>query len=359
MPIFIPLICLLGMGVARFRGRAQVVSADPAVRDDAPVRLLRWAVAMLSVQREEWGQAMLGELDHIDGQRRRWRFAAGCAGAALLLPPWGRAATALCALAAVAACSAGLYASVSVQYKLGAGTWEFAAVVLVILISYTLTAGVLLRNPRVALPGLLLGLLIAPLWLSPEYTFTAFITSVTPWWAGLVQVLAVPLVVGVVGALWGRSAVAGRRIARLAAISAGLYVFLYGTIAVAVVGAGGPPDDSGWTVSAIVDDRLGNNAIFYLWALPLWTAAIGWAVAAAVARVRPRLATGRSSTAAALPRLAAGPATGGSPRLMAPQQAERQAPVRDWRRTARLALTCAAVAAIVIVTIAVTLLSGR
>ncbi|HEY5400391.1 MAG TPA: hypothetical protein VIL16_33895 [Trebonia sp.] len=30
----------------------------------------------------------------IDGRGRRWRFAVGCAGAALLLPPWGRAAAA-------------------------------------------------------------------------------------------------------------------------------------------------------------------------------------------------------------------------------------------------------------------------
>ena len=103
MPIFIPLMCLLGMGVARFRGYAQVVSAGPAVRDDVPVRLLRWAVGLLSAQREEWGQAMLGELGHIEGRGRRWRFAAGCAGAALLLAPWGRAAAAVWAMTVVAA----------------------------------------------------------------------------------------------------------------------------------------------------------------------------------------------------------------------------------------------------------------
>jgi hypothetical protein len=46
------------------------------------------AVGLLSAQRAEWGQAMLGELDHIEGRRQRWRFTVGCAGAALLLPPW-------------------------------------------------------------------------------------------------------------------------------------------------------------------------------------------------------------------------------------------------------------------------------
>ncbi len=360
MPLFIPLMCLLGMGMARFRGHAQVVTDNPAVRDDVPVRLLRWAVAMLSAQREEWGQAMLGELDHIDGQRQRWRFAVGCASAALLLPPWGRAATAACAMAAVAAGSAGLYASVNARYELGAWSWVIAAIVLVILVSYTLAASVLLRNPRVAGPGVLLGLFIAPIWMAPGYTFTSFITSVTPRWAGLVQVLVVPLLVGVVGALRGGSAAAGRRIARLAAISAGLCVFLYGTIAIAVVGAGGPPDDSGWTVSAIVDDRLGTNATFYLWALPLWTAAIGWAVAAATVHVRPRLAVSMTSTAASPPLMAAGLATEGSLSPMKPpQQAEGSARVRDWRRTARLTLIWAAVAAIVILIVAVAALSGR
>lgn len=92
MPIFIPLMCLLGMGLARFRGRPPVVPANPAARDDGPVRLLRWAVGLLPEQRDEWGRAMLGELGYVDGRGRRWRFAVGCAGAALLLPPWGRAA---------------------------------------------------------------------------------------------------------------------------------------------------------------------------------------------------------------------------------------------------------------------------
>jgi hypothetical protein len=67
-------------------------------------------------------------------------------------------------------------------------------------------------------------------------------------------------------------------------------LFLYGTLAVAVIGAAGAQIDANWTVSANVDDRLGNNVIFYLWVLPLITAALGWAAAAATARIRPRLA---------------------------------------------------------------------
>ena len=360
MPIFIPLMCLLGMGVARFRGYAQEVPADPAVRDDVPVRLLRWAAGLLSAQRAEWGQAMLGELGHIDGRGRRWRFAAGCAGAALLLAPWGRAAAAVWAMTAAAAGAVGVYAATIVRYRLGAGDWVFAAVVLVLLAGYTLVASVLLRQPGVALPGLLGGLFIALTWLAPAgYTFYDVIASVTPLWAVLVQVIVMPVLVGVAGTLWGGSAAAWRT-ARLAAISAGLYIFLYGTIAVAVLGAGGPPGDPNSTVSAIVDDRLGNNAVFYLWFLPLTTAAIAWAAAAATARVYPRLATTMSSTAASLPPMAAGLAVEGSPSPMTPPlPAERPVRVRNRRRTARLALTCAAVATILILTAAGLLISGR
>ena len=361
MTIFIPLMCLLGMGVARFRGYAQVVPADPAVRDDVPVRLLRWAAGLLSAQRADWGQAMLGELGQIEGRGRRWRFAVGCAGAALLLAPWGRAAAAVWAMTAVAAGAAGLYAATIVRYRLGAGDWVFAAVVLVILAGYALVASVLLRQPGVALPGLLGGLFIALTWLAPAgYTFYDVIASVIPLWAVLVQVIVVPVLVGVAGTLWGGSAAVGRRIARLAAISAGLYIFLYGTIAVAVLGAGGPPGDPNSTVSAIVDDRLGNNAGFYLWFLPLTTAAIAWAAAAATARVHPRLAATVSSTAASLPLMAAGLAVEGSLSPMTPpQQAERPVRVRNWRRIALLALTCAVVAAILILTAAGLLISGR
>ena len=100
------------------------------------------------------------------------------------------------------------------------------------------------------------------------------------------------LLVGAAGTLWGGSAVDGRRIARLAALRAALGLYLYATIAVAVLGAGGPHEDTGWTASSIISDRLGSNVIKLLVVLPLVTATIGWAGAAATARIRPRL-TGR------------------------------------------------------------------
>jgi hypothetical protein len=291
MPIFIPLMCLVGMAVALFQRSAQTAPADPAAREDMPARLLRWAVGLLSPRREEWGQAMLGELHHIDGRDRRWRFCAGCAGAALLLPPWGRAAAAIGALVTVAAGSAVLYGFLGVRYGLGVWDWVFVAISLVLLAGYALVASVLLRQPGVALPGLFGGLLVALMWLMLSgHTFYDVVNLVTSPLGTLVLVIVLPVLVGVAGTLWSGSAAAGRRIARLAGISAGLSISLYGIVAVVALGTGGPPGDPGCTRSCLIADRLATNTIFYLWLLPLTTAALGWSAAAATARIRPRLA---------------------------------------------------------------------
>ena len=286
------MMCPVGIGVALLRRYARAVPADPAARGDVPERLLRWAAGLLSAQRAEWGQAMLGELDHIDGLGRRWRFAVGCAGAVLLLPPWGRAAAAVWAMVAVAAGATGLYAAVVVRHRLGAPGWVWGVIILVFLVSYTLAASVLLRRPAVAIPGLLGGLFVTLAWLAIQrFTFAGVIAPMTAPFARLV-VIGAPLLVGAAGTLWGGSAVDGRRIARLAALSAALGLYLYATIAVAVLGAGGPLQDTGWTASSIISDRLGNNVIKLLVVLPLVTATIGWAGAAATARIRPRLTAG-------------------------------------------------------------------
>src|ERR1700693_4219745 len=88
MPIVIViflLVCTLPLLVRRQRKEP-----DPWTdRDDAPARLLGWAVGLLPAERVEWGQAMLGELDRIEGRARRWRFALGCVAGVVLLPPWG------------------------------------------------------------------------------------------------------------------------------------------------------------------------------------------------------------------------------------------------------------------------------
>jgi hypothetical protein len=281
--LIIPMM-LLGIVVALIRRSSHADIEGP--RADAPMRLLRWATGLLSAQRAEWGQAMLGELDHIEGRGRRWRFAIGCVGAALLLPPWGRPGAGVLAMLTAAISSLGVYASVIVRYRLGATSLIGAAIVSIFLLSFVLAALALLRRPGTAVPGLLGGLFAALVWLAMSgFTFFNLIERVWSAWALPVLFIAVPAVIGVLGTLRGGSAAAGRRTARLAGISAGLGVYLYGTLAVAVLGAGGPPDDSGFSATYKINDRLGNNLIFYLALLPLVTATFGWSAAAVAARV--------------------------------------------------------------------------
>jgi hypothetical protein len=340
--LFIILMPLLGVGVAMFRRSPNAVFDGPT--EDAPLRLLRWTAALLPEQRDEWGQAMLGELDHIEGRGRRWRFAIGCAGAALLLPPWGRAAAGLVAMVAVAIGSLGLYADVVIRNRLGIGNWVAAAITLTFLVGLIVAGSVLLRRPGVAVPGFLGGLFVALAWLAMSgFTFYGFIAPMPTTDLPLL-LIAVPAVVGVAGTLWGDSAVVGRRTARLAAISAGMTLFLYGTLAVAVLGAGGPPDDTGFTVRYIISDRLGNNILPDLLILPLLTATVGWAAAAATARIRSRLAANTDSVTFT----AVGP---GQPTTM-PEAMSSTVPLPSRHRTVRVVLLGSIAAAVVLMSAA-------
>ncbi|GIG59708.1 hypothetical protein Lfu02_40800 [Longispora fulva] len=286
-------VFLVGIGVAVIRRRLLAAPGDPVVSQDAPARLLGWAVGLLAPDRQEWGQAMVGELDRLDDRGRRWRFALGCVGAAVVMPPWGRAAAALSALMAVAASAGGLAVYTHVHYRLSTDgwTWAGAAFLVVLLVGYVLGGSALLRRPGVAAPGLIGGLLVTAVWLTVGgFTFDQWLN--THGQGRSMLIIAVPVVVGVFATLWGGSAAIGRRAARLASVTAALATYLYGILAVAVLGATGHDPSDGWTTAQIVSDNLGNQAVFYLMALPLMTATVGWAAAAGTARLRyGRLAT--------------------------------------------------------------------
>jgi len=281
------MLCLLGIGIAMFRRSPQAFLDRPS--SDVPTVLLNWAAGLLSDEHAEWGQAMLGELGYLDGRIRRWRFAVGCVIAALLLPPWGRAAAGVGATIAVAVGSVGLYASLAIRFGLDGGNWVNwvgAAITVGCLAGFVLGSSALLRRPGVAIPGLLGGLIFALISLAMTgFTFYEVTGTIITFQENLIRMIGVPLAVGAAGTLWGRDGAVGRRIARLAAVSSGLVLYLYSTLAVAVLGAGGPPDNPGLTGGGIVSDRLGNNLIDLLLGT-LLTATVGWAGAAATARLR-------------------------------------------------------------------------
>jgi hypothetical protein len=73
---------------------------------DGPAGLLAAAAATLPADRRDWGAAMAAELAQVEDRGARWRFAAGCARAALLPPGGDRAAVAVAGALAVAATAA-------------------------------------------------------------------------------------------------------------------------------------------------------------------------------------------------------------------------------------------------------------
>ena len=73
---------------------------------DGPRWLLAAAAATLPADRRDWGAAMAAELAQVPDRRERWRFAAGCARAAVLPPGGSRAAVGVAGALAVAATAA-------------------------------------------------------------------------------------------------------------------------------------------------------------------------------------------------------------------------------------------------------------
>jgi hypothetical protein len=75
-------------------------------RLDGPGWLLAAASATLPAERRDWGAAMTAELAQVPARRERWRFAAGCARAAVLPPGGSRAPVGVAGALAVVATAA-------------------------------------------------------------------------------------------------------------------------------------------------------------------------------------------------------------------------------------------------------------
>lgn len=101
-----------------------------------------------------------------------------------------------------------------------------------------------------------------------------------------------------------------------------------------MLGAGGPPEDEGFSLRYIVADRLGNNILPYLVMVPLLTATIGWAADDATARIRPRLAAGPNAA------------------MTVPDAAGPAVRVQSRPRTERVVIPCALGALVVLLSLA-------
>jgi hypothetical protein len=257
-------------------------------RRDAPARLLQWADGLLPTDRVDWGQAMLGELDRIEGRSKRWRFALGCVAGVVLLPPW-EPVGAMATLVAVALGSAVVLGFGFVHFGLAADPWNWVmlAILAALVIGSIVAVSVQLRRDRVARLGLVGGLFVAAAWLVVSaFTWQGIINPIysVGAWSNPALYIAVPVALGVGGAWQSGSASVGRRAARLAGVSAGLVLFFISTIAVVAIDGG--PRDPGASVAGGVSEAFSNVAMTYLLSLPLAAAAIGWVAATATARIR-------------------------------------------------------------------------
>ena len=287
MPIVIVMFLLLSAlpVLLRSQDNSWDLVTEP---DDAPTRLLRWGVGLLPADRVEWGQAMVGELDSIEGRARRWRFSLGCAAGIVLMPPWGPIAP-LVVLVAFALGGAAVFGVGFVHFGLDSNPWNWVvlAILAAILVGLIVAASVLLRRPGLAGPGLVGGTFVGAVWLGCSgLTFVGILDPIRSVGRLSIPILmiAVPAMVGVSGVWRSRSALVGRRTARLAGVTAGLATFFVSTFAVVAIDGG--PRDPGVGVAGGVSEAFSIVAMTYLMLLPLATATIGWAAATATIRVR-------------------------------------------------------------------------
>jgi hypothetical protein len=286
--VIVGVVILLLAGTTSALWIHQRQRGEATTQDDAPARLLEWAVGLLPPQRADWGQAMLGELDHLHGGSKRFRFVLGCAVGIVVPPPWGPVVP-VAALASVAVGSAVLFGIGFAHFGLAANPWNWVMLpfLAALVTSCLVAASVLLRRPGVAGPGLVGGLVVAGTWLAfSEFTYAGVLSPINSVGdrARPALFLAVPLVVGVGCALGSRSALVGQRAIRLAGASAGLVMFFVSTIAVLAIDGG--PRDPGVGVAGGVSESFLKEAMLFLFFLPLATASIGWVSATLASRVR-------------------------------------------------------------------------
>lgn len=293
-------VAALLVWVARPSRRRDARRKAVTATSDAPSRLLSWAVGALPADRALWGTAMVGELDQMDTRRQRWRFAVGCASAAVFLPSRRADSAGVAArlVAATALACAGLVAYGLGQYPkiiTQAGTRPALAVFLCVLVGYTVISAILVRRGPVTRSGLVCGLGLAAVWVIAG----APVVTQAPQPAYALLLLAIPiasLAVGAAAARRRRTSAVRQQVVVFSALVAGLVLFIVyaGDI---LLTAGGPYDagqirdfpGSGLPDLATyaVSDNLGG-AMMLLLLVPVVTAAIGCTGAGIAARLPHR-----------------------------------------------------------------------
>lgn len=297
--VVVLLLATLVVCTALFLRRRTSRASNAMASADPPARLLAWAVRRLPAQRAQWGQAMLGDLQQLEHRPQRWRFAVDCVAATILLPPPPLAKSAgftVAVVAAGAACCVGLMSYAVVRYPgvlAGHGAWRALTVFLVVLAGYTLAALVVIRRGVAARSGLAGGLGMGTVWVVAGATAVSHPSQP----AYSLLLLAIPLASLAVGAAatWrGRTGTAGRQVALLSAVIAGLVLFVV-LASVTLLTANGPydaglvrdfpasgaPDLPTYAVS----DSLGSAMVLLLLA-PMLTATVGCAGASITAWMR-------------------------------------------------------------------------
>ena len=305
--LVVPLaVCVLGVAVIVLRRRTVRTVPAGEVRD-VPHRLLAASVALLSADRAEWGQAMVGELDRLTAPGERWRFVLGCTRTTMLLPPrrGARGRPIVTVVASAAAACVGLVGYGLIRYPgviTGAGSWVAVAAFVAVLVGYTVTANIIVRRMnqpaldavRVALIG---ATVIAALWIvvgvSASFGGSSYVATM------LVALPLASLSVGALGTWRGGTASTGRLSAALLALGTGMFVFLV-WIGDTLLTAGRPYDagmvrdfhSSGAhdLATYAVNDNMGS-AMMLLLLVPMLTAAFGLTGAAITARVLRRTPT--------------------------------------------------------------------
>jgi hypothetical protein len=268
MSLIILALVVLAVAAVAYRTRRRSAGID------TPAAVVGWAARLLSVDRAEWGQAMLGELPQYKGFAR-WRYAWGCAMAAIGLPRRARSARWVMASVLVASiASAGLVGYGFARYPgmvTGTGTWLALATFTALLAGFVVVTGVTTRQSPIGVTGLVTGCALAGVWLlvGPVALFTRTKTS-------MFLLLILPLIsiaVGVVGTLRGHTRTAGRRTALVSAVVAALAVFL--VLATDTLITGGRPYDAGQLrdfatsgypdiATYVVNDNLGTAMVLLL-----------------------------------------------------------------------------------------------